>query len=115
MTVTELKALITESVERQRTGATSAELRMATRAAKDALRHAVVGQDVERLTDALMDKAQEIARVGRMKDYAQARRRLAVARASIWTPNDTQEAIQSAAIALAGALSRLPMRSRSLV
>ncbi len=73
----------------------------------DALRHAVIGQDVEKLTDALLAKAQEMARLSKLNDYVAARRRLAIARASIWTPDQTTDAMESARAALAAGLADL--------
>lgn len=107
MTSSILQSLIAESVHLEKQGFTSPQVRMARRAAKDALRHAVIGQDVEKLTDALLAKAQEMARLSKLNDYVAARRRLAIARASIWTPNQTTDAIESARAALAAGLAGL--------
>lgn len=107
MTVSDLKTLLSEAAALARVGVTTPRLRMAQRAGKDALRHAVIGQDVEQLTGALLAKAQAMARAGQIKDYAAARRQLAVARASLWTPAQTTDAVESAARALAAALAEL--------
>lgn len=110
MITSTLQSLLTEAKALEKQGFTSPELRMACRAGKDALRHAVIGQDVEKLTEALLGKAQEMARLGQLTDYAAARRRLAIARASIWTPDQTTEAMESAAKALGDAVAALKAR-----
>lgn len=106
----DIQAMLKEVKALERQGITCPRVNMAARAAKNALRHATIGQDVEKLTAALMDKAQELARLERLQDLASARRRLAIARASIWSPASTTAAIDSAGHALKAALDDLKER-----
>lgn len=106
----DIQAMLKTVKALERQGITCPRVNMAARAAKDALRHATIGNDVERLTEALLAKAQELERLNRLTDLASARRRFAIARASIWSPASTTAAIDSAGHALKAALDDLKER-----